>query len=400
MSLLRRILFVDDDPLVLALMRRQLRPQQTEWEIDYAEGAMEALAIMGRQAPDVVISDLRMPGMNGAELLQEVMRRHPQTIRLILSGEIDPRLVLHCVGCAHQFLAKPFDLDGLRTTIRRLENSASSINSEGMRRLITSLDDIPSIPTLYTEIVEKLQQPETTLEDIGRLIARDPAMTAKMLKLTNSAFFGLRREVVDIADAVAYLGVDIVVSLVLVFHVFSLYEGCRLEGFSIDALWTHSLDVASKARAIAMTEGASAQMVNAACVSGLLHDVGKLILAANAPKDYQQVLHESAPNAARPIEVEGRILGATHADVGGYLLGLWGLPVPVVEAITLHHNPRAFPREEGRAEIDPVLIVHVANALIHAGSGSGHSRPSTPLDLELLSALGLGDRLDVWRRLE
>jgi HD-like signal output (HDOD) protein/CheY-like chemotaxis protein len=400
MSLLKRILFVDDDPLVLALLRRQLRPQQAEWDMEYAEGAMEALAVMGRQPVDVVISDLRMPGMNGAELLQEAMRRHPQTIRLILSGEIDPRLVLHCVGCAHQFLAKPFDLEALRTTIQRLETAASSINNEALRRLITSLDDIPSIPTLYTEIVEKLQLPDTTLEDIGRLIARDPAMTAKMLKLTNSAFFGLRREVLDIADAVAYLGVDIVVSLVLVFHVFSLYEGCRLEGFSIDALWTHSLDVASRSRNIAMAEGASAQMVNAACVSGLLHDVGKLILAANAPTDYQRVLAESAPDAAIPLEVERRILGATHADVGGYLLGLWGLPVPVVEAITLHHTPREYPREEGRAETDPVLIVHVADALIHSRSASGETRPSAPLDLELLSGVRLRERLDIWRRLD
>ncbi len=217
-------------------------------------------------------------------------------------------------------------------------------------------------------------------------------MTAKILKLTNSAFLGLRREVIDPIDAVGYIGIEMLKSLVLVFEVFSHYEGRPPAGFSIEALWSHSLATAITARAIAHAESADPGGVNQASLAGLLHDVGKLILAANLKDEYAEVVARSAKGAGTLVDCEREALGATHADVAGYLLGLWGLPTPVVEAIAAHHHPREC-LPEGFC---PMIAVHAADAIVHHQRGDS---PGAPLDTQLLTELHLDERLPLWEAL-
>ncbi len=388
----KQIVFVDDEAMVLDGLRRMLRGMRDEWDMVFLDSGDRALAHLAAHPVDVVVSDMRMPGMNGAQLLNEVMTRHPKTVRLILSGHADKDLILQCVGSTHQYLAKPCDADALKATVVRASNLAGTLQNEALRRLVGQMSRLPSIPTLYTEIVEKANEPDALLEDVAGIIARDPGMTAKILKLVNSAFFGLRRELSSTAEAVSYIGLDTIKSLVLSLHAFAQFDHVRAPGFTIESLWSHSLSVAAWARHIAVCEEADRRDADRAFTAGLLHDIGKLVLAANLPDQFGEALRFASERKMELFTAETQVFGADHADVGGYLLGLWGLPVPVVEAIALHHHPeRAV-----RPAFGPLTVVHAANVL--ATTGSGGAGDSTPhLNHEYIDTLGMAGRVSTWR---
>jgi len=389
----KRILFVDDEPLVLDGLQRMLRPLRADWDMVFAQSGVKALELMSQMPFDVVVSDMRMPEMNGAHLLAEVLKRHPQTVRLILSGHADKDLILKCVGSTHQYLAKPCRAEDLKAAIARAAELNSTLKDKGLRQLVSCMQHVPSMPKLYIEIVEKLQDPEIGLDVIGDIISKDVGMSAKMLKVVNSSFFGLAREISNPAEAVSYVGAELIKSLVLSIHAFSQFETTTLGGLSIDALWQHSQSAASLAQAIARMEDADQKIIDEAFVGGLLHDIGKLVLASNFPAEYARIVEIGRKGAESLVATEENTLGANHAEVGGYLLGLWGLPVPVVEAIALHHNPS----QSTYRDFSPLTAVHAANALLNFSGPADKLIESKNLDRDYLKLLGLEDRLETWR---
>ncbi len=394
MTALKRILFVDDEPMVLQGLQRMLRPLQADWDMAFVESGARALELMTVQPFEVVVSDMRMPGMNGVELLRQVRQRHPKTIRLILSGHADKDLILQCIGTTHQYLAKPCDPELLQATLKRIANLDASLKNERVQELAAQMDHLPSIPAIYSAMLEKLQDPEVNLNDLGALIARDLGMTVQILRLVNSACFGLHRPVHDPTEAVGYLGVDTVKSLVLSLNVFDQFAGVKIPGFSHAALWSHSLQTASVAKAIAIAEPAGAALQDACFVTGMLHDVGKLVLALNFTGQYAEAHQRAREKRLTIFKAEEQVFGVNHADVGGYLLGLWGLPPPVVEAIALHHTPARSPN----LNFSPLLAVHIADALAQPSPDEGTGTARTVLDFNHVSALGFADQLEVWRQ--
>jgi HD-like signal output (HDOD) protein/CheY-like chemotaxis protein len=390
-----RVLFVDDEPYVLQGLQRLLRPMRGEWEMQFVESGPRALEIMTERPCEVVISDMRMPGMNGAQLLLEVKQRYPKTVRLILSGHADKDLILKCVGTAHQFLAKPCDPEALRTAISRASAFENSRKSEKIKSLIAQMDCLPSIPTIFNEIIEKLQKEDTSVEEIGAIIAKDLAMTAKLLKLVNSAFFGLRRQVSSPGDAVTYLGLETIKSLVLAVNAFSSYEGVRHPSISFESLWSHSLQVAEWARQIALAESSDRMQTEESFIAGLLHDLGKLAFIANLPEDYDKALQFHEGEQLPLFQAEEAVFGANHADVGGYLLSLWGLPTGVVEGISFHHQPS----QAGIDEFCPMVAVHAANYLARNKNDSGSTFAFSPLDEDFLNRAGFTAKMESWKSL-
>lgn len=391
---MKRILFVDDERNVLDGLRRMLRPMRKKWEMSFAPGGEEALAVLAKEHFDVVVSDMRMPGMDGAALLSEVKRQYPETVRIVLSGHSEKETVLRSVGPTHQYLAKPCDPKKLVEVIDRACALRDLLSEDSLRELTSQMSTIPSLPLAYTEIIEELQSPDASVRTVGRIVSKDVGMTAKLLQLVNSAFFGLRRHVSDPSQAVSLLGVDTLKTLVLSVHIFAQFDDVKIEGFRLDRLWEHSIASGALAKSIAAAENCTEQLRDHALLAGLLHDAGKLILAGNLPEVYSNILAFAKRERIELWNAERQALENTHAQVGAYLLGLWGLPDPIVEAIAFHHDPR---RCLGDA-FTPLTAVHVANALEHE-EGSVQSYPKAKLDAEYLDQLGLTDRVPAWRDL-
>lgn len=189
----RRILFVDDEPNVLQGLQRMLRPMRSEWEMEFAGGGEEALQKMEQAPFDVIVSDMRMPGMNGAQLLKEVARRYPDTVRIVLSGHSDREYILQLVTTTHQYLAKPCDAQTIKDTVNRACALRDLLTSKELSALVSQVKSLPSLPSLYTRIIEILQSDDPSLQKIGQIVSEDIAMSAKVLQLVNSSFFGIAR---------------------------------------------------------------------------------------------------------------------------------------------------------------------------------------------------------------
>ncbi|MCU7918543.1 MAG: HDOD domain-containing protein [Candidatus Thiodiazotropha sp. (ex Epidulcina cf. delphinae)] len=391
----KRILFVDDEQNVLSGLRRTLRNQRKVWEMEFVGSAQEALRKADESHFDAVVTDMRMPGMDGSELLDRMAESHPDAVRVVLSGQSDQQSVMKTVGPAHQYLNKPCEIDILKGILARAFQLRDLLGEDRLKSLITGMRTLPSLPALYSELMKMIQDPNSSVTDVGELVAKDPAMTVKILQLVNSAFFGLGRHVSSPVDAASLLGLDVLKSLVLSIGIFKQFEADKfdIKSFSLDALWSHSAWVGSLAKQIAKEEGMGSRTVEDSLLAGMLHDIGKLILVINLSTGYAQLQEARRDTLDDRVSSEIEIFGATHGAVGAYLLGLWGLPESVVEAVALHNQPVL----QGEKVFSVLSVVHAANALVHVAEEE--TVLDNLLDLDYLDSIGVAGRVETWKML-
>lgn len=379
-----RVLFVDDEPSVLSAMRRTLHHMRNEWHIEFADGGEAALNDLAKQPADVLITDMRMPGMDGWQLLHQVKQRFPQTVRLILSGHSDARSIMRTVGTAHQYLAKPCDSAALKAAISNAYLLRQVLSSDRLAHLVGRVGMLPSAPKAFQDILLCLQNPAASIADASRIIGRDVSMTANVLKLVNSAFFGARQAVTTVERAVAYVGLDTLGAVVLAHSTFKGSLLSVIAGFSLEALWQHSLEVATAARALALYEKLSQSKADEAFLAGMLHDVGKVVFATRTVP---------MPDGSCASDEQALAqMDAHHAEVGAYLLGLWGFPNPIIEAVAFHHAPS----ETGGEGLCLPKLIHIADRLVHQRRAQASPPPENGLEPKLLEKLNMETRWADW----
>ena len=387
-----RVLFVDDEQPMLRVLTMGMRSMTSHWDMEFASSGEEALTLARKKPFDVVVTDMRMSGMNGAQLLNHIFRLSPQTVRIVLSGYSDLSEVVNCVGLTHQFLGKPCSLEDLRHCIKHVTEVKSRLQNDRLAALVAGLKNLPSVPELYLQIADVLQSPNASSQRIAELAAQDPALSAKLLQLSNSAFFGFSHQIFSVEEAVQLLGVTVIQTLSLAVPLFSGFDRRKFPSFPIDQLWHHSAQTGALGRQLFKKHLEDQQLLKPAFAAGVLHDIGKLILADGLPAEYAQVYAESQETATPLHEVERKQFGATHAEVGDYLLALWGLPIPLVEAVACHHHPHRC----GNKSICLAGIVHIANALQHAQAKHANMVPS-PVSQDYLKHLNLAEQFEAWQ---
>ena len=335
----RRIIFVDDEPMVLKGLQRTLRKMRGEWEMTFTSSSKEALDILDSGSFDVIVSDLRMPEMDGMQLLAEVKSKHPQVVRIILSGQVEQESTFKSVQVAHQSLSKPCDADILKHTLNKLFGLRNLLEDESIKRIVSQTETLPSLPEVYTDVISELQSADPSVQKVAEIISADLAMTAKILQVVNSAFFGLVRKINNPKEAVMLLGTETIKALVLSVKIFSQFNHKKFAWFNFDELFNHSMSVSMFAQTISKQEHLEQTLVNNSLMAGMFHDLGKLILVANFQEPYQKVLTEAGKTRQNLWDLEIEQFGTSHAEIGAYLMGLWGLEYPVIEAIAFHHRP-------------------------------------------------------------
>jgi putative nucleotidyltransferase with HDIG domain len=393
-KLKKRILFVDDEPMVLKGLQRTLRKMGDEWELRFAGSGKEALDILDKYAADVIVSDLKMPEMDGIQLLGEAKKRHPQLVRLVLSGHLEPDMTIKSLQVAHQCLSKPCDAQILKQTLAKLLALRDLLTAPSIKKIVSQIESLPSMPAIYTAMMTEMLSPDPSLKKVAEIIAKDLSMTAKILQVVNSAFFGLACKISSPQQAVVLLGLETIKALVLSVKVFSAFSQKILSWFNVEALFNHSICVSAYAKTIIKWENLGLNLADKSLMAGLLHDLGKLILATNFTKPYQGVLAEARNSSRNLWELEYEAFGTSHAEIGAYLMGLWNLENPIIEAIAFHHCPG----KSMNANMGLLPVVHIGDA-IDRGART-HSNPSDvlPCDMPYLDALGVTHRLPHWRQ--
>ena len=390
---MKRILFVDDDQNVLQGLQRMLRAKHQEWQMDFVTSGQQALQFMDQQPYDVIVSDLQMPGMSGIDLLGQISERMPHVVRIALSGQADRQLTHKMVGMVHQFLWKPCDPDTLKASLMRACSLSDLLENHELQAVVYRLQYLPTLPSLYIQVMDELRSPNTTAERIGEIISHDIGMTAKVLQLVNSAYYGLRQTVSSPAQATALLGLETIQNLVLSLSVFSQFNQAKMAQLKLDGLWDHALSVGYAAKLIAKLESADRKAADYAFIGGLLHDVGKLVMAENFSARYASVVDVSQNQDLATVDAEKQVFGADHAQVGGFLFGLWGLPEPVILAVAYHHHPAAAQE----VSFTPLAAVHAANSIAYQNQAKAKFR-QPELDEDFLRHIGAAERFPAWHK--
>jgi HD-like signal output (HDOD) protein len=389
-----KILFVDDEENILQGLERSLRTMCNQWEMHFSVGWKNGLELLSQTPFNAVVSDMQMPGMDGVQFLTKVRDINPSAVRFALSGSIKEGILVEATGICHQFLTKPCKPKVLQETISRTMSLQDTIHNEAMKKTISQIHQLPSVPVLYQKVKEELQCPEPETLRISEIISQDVAMTAKILHLVNTAFFGISRHVSNIEEAIQLLGFDLIEKLVLTVEIFATAGESVLPHRYIKRLWAHSFATGQLAKNIAIAENSDKMTIDHSMMSGILHDIGKLIIATNFTDCY---LSPTSGGEYSSWQNEKKfLLGDTHSEVGAYLMGLWGLPEPIIEAIAFHHQPNRLDCQD----FTPLTAVHVANALMHEiSTAENEIAEHRRLNLKYLSKLGLESRILTWQQI-
>ena len=353
------VLFVDDDTDQLNILKKMLVNLEDEWNISFADNLETVTALLTKNSIDVVVTDIKMHHLDGKQLLVQIKKKFPQVIRIILSAQTDIQKSILFEEIAHQFLSKPCDPERLKSAIEKTCHLRFRLRSDSLVKLITGIGKLPSLPDIYIELEKELNSPDVSIQKISSIVSRDVAMTAKLLQFVNSSFFGLTSKITNIVEAVNYIGVEVLKVLVLYVKIFSSFEISEKNKTYVNELWQHSLKVAKIAKDISrFLNKDNRKMSDEAYVAGILHDIGKFVLLQMP--DYRQSIQDIAQKEAiSSLEAEYKLLGASHAEVGGYLLSLWGLPENIIEAVVFHHRPN----ESYYYSVTPLTAVHLANTI-------------------------------------
>ena len=375
-----RIIFVDDEVDILNSLKRILHPMRYEWDMEFVTTGRQALAMMEENPFDIIIADMHLQEMSGAQLLNIIKKIYPQTIRFIFSATCDIGTILNSIRPAHRFLSKPCNPNNLKEAISRAIDAQKIISSKSIKTIASKIETLPAMPKLYVELIGLLKSERCSLIDISRIIQQDISVAAKILQLVNSAFFGLIREINNIHQAVAYLGVETIKTLVLTISLFDKFPNNLIIRFKIDKIYKHSITVGTLAGKLIQQIEDCKDLFNDAITAGILHDIGKLILITNQPEEYDG-MYNNERNKSPLYLMEREIMGVTHAEVGGYLLDLWGLPLSIVKAVAFHHEPSKTIEENS---FSPLIAVHLANALVHEEEDN-IKRNFSEIDIKYLS---------------
>jgi len=389
----KRILFVDDEPNVLHGLQRMLRPMRAQWQMEFVTGGLAALALIERQPVDVVVTDMRMPGMDGVALLERLVEQHPRIVRIVLSGHAERESLMRGAAVAHQYVSKPCEPDILRTKLTQAFGLSALLADERLNEVASRLKRLPALSQAYDQALIELDSASASTAAVASVIASDLGMTANVLQLANATCADESGRIATCREAVERLGLETIRGLILSMDVFGRFERDGQRGYDAAALARHSRLVAHCAQVVAKDQGAPPRAVAEAATAGLLHDVGKLVLANALGTEYTDVLRNGFGDGRAVWQIEADAFGASHAEVGAYLLGLWGFPEQIIAATAWHHRPA----EIGTRELPAVTAVHAGDAIAHRlEQRDDPNRPAADPDRAYLEELGLADAMPRW----
>ena len=284
----------------------------------------------------IVLAIFGMDNAGCEDFFSSLRKKAPEVIRIGLLPDQEKKNVAKSLEYAHECIAAHCDMSQMEILIARsLYVWEKARRNPRLAELMSNLHTIPTPPAVYFDIRDELESPRGTAHSVAEIIAKDPAITAKLLKVANSGFYASPRTIADLDDAITLLGIDLVLALVLSAH---LYNQLPIPGLKLDELWKHSIAVATLAKEIASHEQGSRAIISRCAIAGLLHDLGQLVFLANMPDTYYSLIRDARGNETMLLEMELEEFGIGHPELGALILSLWDLPEEVVHAIANHHT--------------------------------------------------------------
>lgn len=370
-----KIVFVDDESAILQAMRRMLRGHRDKWDMQFIDNGHDAIEYMSSNPVHAIVSDMRMPGMNGAELLNWVKRQRPEVIRIALSGHSDAQMTMESLGATHQFISKPADPGQIECTLMRTLKLRKTLRDKAVLEVVTGMQGIPALPNIYNELTALISRDDFGMDEVGAIIEKDIALSASLLKVVNSAFFGFFGHVESPSQAASVLGVQMLKNLVLSEQVFSHFKDQDIDIDLLTRLNHSSQKIAALANKFAVAIRMDKRIVDHCQIAGFLCHLGDFVCAS--------LLRDQPAIKSGDISPEA---------IGGHILALWSLPDSVVEAVVFYKKPLIGFGDQ----LLPVHVVHAAWMLLEGGT---QDKPAELPVLETESGDLYGDKMSVLTQL-
>ncbi len=388
-------LIVISDTDERARLEQELDTPDDQWIIKYSASELESLGIIGNNKIDVVIADLELTTSSGYELLDKIRASHPSVVRILMSDFPEDENPLRFLKLVHQYLPPPVNSARLDTALQRAFLVRSMLEKSALQDILYEFSCLPPMPSLYLSLVDATAN-DAPLPQIGGIVSGDTAISTRILEIVNSSLFSLPMTIKSPSHAVSLLGIDMIKALVLSLEVASGFEATAFPGdFTIDGLMEHGMATGAVAREIVKAEGAPRKTSDMAMAAGLLHDQGKMILAENFDDRYGEALRVAVEKDESIHEAENWSFKVSHAEIGAYVLGMWGMPKTLVEAIHYHHEPAAAHVHR----FSLLTALHIADALVHEMKEDLSLRGNSEPDMDYLRSFNAEARLVEWREI-
>ncbi|KGJ89861.1 HDOD domain-containing protein [Colwellia psychrerythraea] len=368
-----KVMFVDDEIMILKGLKRAFF--RNKWQMLFADSADKALKILAQEPVDFIISDMRMPGMNGAELLEEVAILHPHIVRIILSGHSDEEAAKKASFVAHQWFNKPCQPEILEQVLNHIYLIRRSLPNPNVQQVVGKIKTLPSPPKVYMSLNASLNDETVDMQKIARIIAEQPALVAKILQLTNTSFFSNGKQVESLTEAITRLGIDLVCCIVIAAETYAKIDD--IPGYSIEEEQNHCLSTARLAASMV-----EPSLRRETILVGLLHNIGKFILYEVSPQA-MSVYIEKRIVGADNIELEQQLFDADHTQLAGYLLHLWNFSYKLIENIVLHHQPLKL----SQGDFGSGAAVYIASRLLR----------KQKVDQTFIEHFDIADKVELWK---
>ena len=347
----KAILFVDDEKAILNSIRREFF--DSPYEVFIASSGKEALEILNKNQIDLVVSDMRMPEMDGYELLKRVKSIHPSIIRLILSGFTDEKTVFKSIynNLAKLFITKPWKKDDFRRAIDEVFKTEELLQNNKSLKQIKDIGKLPTIPAVLKEISDVIENDDHNIEKIVKLIEEDITLSSEVLRIINSAFYGIKTA--SIKTAVLSLGLVNLKAIIATAEVFKSEN----DFYNKKQIWEHS-NITNKILIELYDKILNKKLPDYYSTAGLLHDIGKVAFFKIYDKEYDEIYKLAEGKSLEEInQLEKEKFNIDHEELGGYLLQWWDIPYAIVESALYHHNPML----SSEANRELVSMIHIAD---------------------------------------
>ncbi len=333
----RRILFVDDEANVIRGLRRTLFPLKDSWDMFFSGDADEAIRIIKEKDIQLVVCEMKVYASDKRDFIEIVKDDFPEIIRFVLSGYSDEKTSMQAMKSAHQYLLKPSDVNLLKDKIDYSIGLVKYVKNKELQKFLNGVNELPILPQVYFELEKELNSEMISNKKIGEMISGNPSLVTKILQLVNSAFFGLSSKIIDVTQAINILGLNVIKSLVIYLSLLNNNQDKKVQAQQFE-IWQHSLKMANIAKSIAKAINGNNFKIDEVYVSGLLHDIGKIVML-QYPGYMKKIVENTQKLNVSYYDAEKIVYKTTHAEIGSYLLGLWGLPEKIVEGVAQHHEP-------------------------------------------------------------
>ena len=343
----------------------------------------EAEALLSKYSVDIIILNLHGSTCAWREWYAQLQRLHPRMARVIVADLSNRSVQPDAVSLAHSFISRRASRRSVIASLARILELQDCLASARLASLMSKLERLPTSKGVYGMLVAETNSPDATALSLSRIVETDIALTARVLQLINSSFFGLGKPVTSVHQALGYLGVSTIRSLAMMMQVHSLFPEAPLDMNRFMDMQKHGLLVGRLAKRLVTQRETS----ETALTAGILHDIGGLALLLGVP----QASHDSRIHASQRHSDIDNLYGVNHTTIGAHLAYLWGLPDKVSEAIAWHHTPSRSPTQE----MDALAAVHIADALVFAVE----TDRAPDLDAAFVRRIGVENRIPGWRLL-